>query len=55
MKRVPVKYAKLAKRVEELWRAFQRGDPAIEAAKLAANFARREQEARRLCSVDARL
>ena len=40
---------------EELWRAFQRGDPAIEAAKLAANFARREQEARRLCSVDAQL
>ena len=29
---------------EELWRAFRRGDSAIEAAKLAANIARREQE-----------
>lgn len=30
---------------EELWRAFRRGDSAIEAAKLAANVARQEQEA----------
>jgi hypothetical protein len=30
---------------EELWRAFRRGDSAIEAAKLAANVARQEEEA----------
>jgi hypothetical protein len=30
---------------EELWRAFRRGNSAIEAAKLAANVARQEQEA----------
>jgi hypothetical protein len=30
---------------EELWRAFRRGDSAIEAAKLAANVVRQEQEA----------
>ncbi len=31
---------------EDLWRMFSRGDSAIEAARLTANGARQEQEAR---------
>jgi hypothetical protein len=30
---------------ENLWHMFRRGDPAIEAARLIANMARREHEA----------
>jgi hypothetical protein len=30
---------------EDLWHMFRRGDPVVEAARLAANVARREQEA----------